>query len=81
METIRFLHPETKIPMIATWSEERETVMFDFENYDSTDANYTPEVIEEVYNWCMHSHINCYSMSQANKHLMFLGISERFSIK
>lgn len=75
---IHFEHPETSIMLVGEWDDRGETVVFDFEDFDLAAEKNTQNDIEEVREWCIQSAINCYDVHQANRHLTYLGINERF---
>lgn len=77
-KTIHFNHPETDIPMYAEYDVNGEVVMFDTVDFVAAEDKYGRDKVTYVHEWSMQSNINCYSTDQANNHLAYLGIKERF---
>lgn len=76
---IHFFHPELNVLMSAEYDPEGETLMFDFGlRPGSTIKESDQAKTQQLIDWCMSNHINCYSLKQANNHLAYLGINERF---
>ncbi|MMZ59128.1 hypothetical protein D1872_211480 [compost metagenome] len=78
---LRFQCPLNGIPCIAEWDEEGEILQFDFEDFEEAIKTNTKQEIGETVYWCMQNVINCHSIHQANRHLDFLEIDERFKEK
>lgn len=78
LKTINFIHPSTKIPMIAEWDEDGKTVMFNYYNFEEARNDFDSKAIEETNEWCIQNALNCYSIEQANNHLVHLKINSTF---
>lgn len=81
MFKLGFQCPLNGIPCIAEWDEEIEVLHFDFEDFEEAAKTNTKQEIKETVNWYMQNSINCYSINQANRHLEYLEINERFEYK
>lgn len=67
-----FIDPNHGISCVAEYDEEGSTLLFDFADYEATSSMFSNEVVNEVREWCMSSHINCGSIYRAHEHLEVL---------